>query len=264
MRPARSLHDRLSTQGALLGLLLTRPDLALTEMASVCGYDFLFLDGEHGVFSEMELLITLQLLSGTGVASMVRLPSHDTRALGRYLDMGADAIAVPNVNTPEQASVLARAMEYPPTGTRGFSASIHRVTQYGVAVEAHLQSPRGHATLWVIIESALGAQNAQEILAVPGVDGAIIGPFDLSADLGQAGDFTRAAYAQALGRVEEAASKHRKMLGTAPHPGYPLETLLAHGHRLFILGADISVLREAMSAQVAQARSRLSSGSCND
>jgi len=257
MKPPRSLHERLSTRPALLGMLLSQPNLVLSEMAGVCGYDFLLLDGEHGVFSEPDILNTLQLLAGVDVASLVRLAGHDTHALGRYLDMGADAIVVPNVSTAEQARTLARAMVYPPAGTRGFGAPLHRATRYGLEVEAHLKSPRGHASLWVIIESALGAQNAAEILAVEGIDGVIIGPSDLSADLGRVGDFAQPGYAQAFERIEQAALKHNKLLGTAPHPGHSIEALRGRGHRLFIIGADMALLREAMVAQVKAANSCL-------
>jgi len=122
---------------------------------------------------------------------------------------------------------------------------------------AHLKSPRDGICLVLIIESALGVANVEDILAVEGVDGVFIGPSDLTADLGCAGDFSQPVYAQAVERIERAAAAQGKLLGTAPHPGYPLEALLARGHRLFVIGADMPLFCEAMSAQVAQAKSCL-------
>ena len=257
MKSRRSLHERLSTQRALIGLLQTHPNPALTEMAGMCGYDFLILDCEHGLFSEMDHVQTLQACGSTNVVAMVRLAGHDTQAVGRYLDMGVDVIVVPNVSTAEQAQKLVRAMEYPPAGTRGFGASVHRATRYGIDIAAHLSAPREGVCLVVIIESALGVANSEDILAVEGVDGVIIGPADLRADLGCAGDSSQPEYARAVARIERAAAARHKLLGTAPHPGYPLEALLARGHRLLILGADMPLIREAMSAQVAKAKSHL-------
>jgi 4-hydroxy-2-oxoheptanedioate aldolase len=254
MKSRRSLHERLSTQRALVGFLQAYPNPALTEMAGMCGYDFLFLDGEHGVLSEQDYVHILQVTGAAEVAVLVRLAGHDVHALGRYMDIGVDGIIVPNVSTADQARVLVRAMEYPPAGTRGFGASLHRGTRYGMDVAAHVKSPREGVCLLVIIESALGVANVDDILSVEGVDGAIIGPGDLTADLGYPGEFCRPAYVEAVSRIERAASARGKILGTVPHPGYPLETLLAQGHRLLIVGADMPLIREAMSTQVAKAK----------
>lgn len=257
MKRHRSLHERLSTCRALLGLLQTQPNLALSELTGMCGYDFLFLDGEHGVFSESEYMHTMQVLSAVDVLAMVRLPRLDAPALGRYLDMGADAIVVPNVSTVEQARALVRAMEYPPSGTRGFGAAAHRVTRYGIDLVAHMKDPREGAYLIVMIESALGVSNVEDIVAVDGVDGVFIGPSDLTADLGCAGEFSHPTYLQAIERIERAASSGGKLLGTAPHPGHPLEALLARGHRLLLLDADMPLICKAMFTQTEKARSYL-------
>lgn len=254
MKRHQSLRERLSTQRVLLGLVQTHPNPFLTEMAGICGYDFVFLDGEHGVFSETDFLQALQALAATDAIGMLRLAGHDTHALGRYLDMGADAIIVPNVSTAEQARGLVRAMHYPPVGTRGFGASQYRSTRYGMELEKHLSAPREAQHLIVIIESALGVSNAEDILAVEGVDGVFVGPSDLSADLGGIGNFSQPEYGEALSRVERAASVNGKFYGAPPHPGYPCEVLLERGHRLLILGADMSLIREAMCAQVAKVR----------
>jgi 2-keto-3-deoxy-L-rhamnonate aldolase RhmA len=257
MKLQRSLQERLSTQRALIGLLQTHPNPALAEMAGMCGYDFLILDCEHGLFSDMDHLQTLQAVGSTDVLVLVRLAGHDTRALGRYLDLGANGIVAPNVATGEEARALVSAMDYPPIGTRGFGAAAHRATRYGIDVSAHLKSPRAGASLVPIIESALGVANVDDILSIDGVDGVFIGPSDLSANLGCAGNYSSAEYAEAMTRIESSASARCKMLGTGPHPGYPLETLLDRGHRLLIVGVDMPLIREAMLAQVSNAKSCL-------
>jgi 4-hydroxy-2-oxoheptanedioate aldolase len=260
MPSRQSLHLHLAGRKALLGLLQSHPGPTVAEMAGLCGYDFLFVDGEHGVFSDADCLDTFRALVATDTLALMRLAGHDGQAVGRYLDLGADAIVVPNVATAEQATVLARAMEYPPAGTRGMGASLHRVTQYGLEAAEYVKAPRARASLLPIIESALGAANVEEILSVEGVDGVIIGPADLSADLGCAGDFSTAAFAQAVERIERTVRTSGKLLGTAPYPGSPIEALLARGHRLLILGSDVSLLREAMVAQLVMAKSFLEGG----
>jgi 2-keto-3-deoxy-L-rhamnonate aldolase RhmA len=257
MKARRTLHDRLSAQQALIGLLQAHPSPTFAEMAGMCGYDFLILDDEHGVFSARDYLQTLQALACIDVAVFVRLSGHDTQTVGRYLDMGAHGVIVPNVSTAEQASAFVRAMHYPPLGTRGFGASVHRGARYGLDIAAHLKAPRAPAALIVMIESKLGVANVDEILSIDGVDGAFIGPSDLTASLGCPGDFSNPVYAEAIARIEQVASAQGKILGTVPHPAYPMETLLARGHRLLIMGADISLIREAMITAVAKAKSWL-------
>jgi 4-hydroxy-2-oxoheptanedioate aldolase len=257
MNPRRTLRERLSTRRALIGLLQVQSNPPLAEMAGWCGYDFLLLDCEHGVFSDRDILHTLQALRAADTLALVRLAKHDLQAVGRYLDLGADAIVVPNVSTVEQAQALASAMNYPPAGTRGFAAPLQRATRYGLDLAAHAKAPRDEVCLIVIVESALGVANVGDILAVDGVDGVIIGPADLSADLGCPGDYSPPAYAQALARVERAAKENDKLLGTAPHPGSPIETLLMRGHQLIVAGADLSLIREALSAHVAKAKACL-------
>lgn len=257
MKPLRTLSERLSKQKALLGLLQSNPNPALAEMAGMCGYDFLLMDGEHGVFSESDYLHGLRAAAAVDMLAFVRLAKHDLQALGRYLDVGFDAIVVPNVSTAEQARGLSRAMTYPPTGTRGFGAALHRSTRYGMDLAAHINAPRERVSLLVIIESALGAANVEDILAVEGVDGAIVGPADLTADLGFPGDFSMTAYTRALEGIERAVLARGKLLGTAPHPGRSVEVLRSLGYRLILLGADVGLVRDAMLAQVSMARSCL-------
>jgi 4-hydroxy-2-oxoheptanedioate aldolase len=261
MNTRQSLHERLSTQKALIGLIQTRPYPELAELAGLCGYDFLLLDDEHGLFTWRDHVHMLQALAGLNIAVMVRLSSCDTRAVGCFMDLGVDGVVAPHVSTAQQAEALAKAMVYPPAGTRGSGAASHRATRYGMDVAEHRNAPRANVSLLVMIESALSVTNAREILAVEGVDGAIVGPSDLSADLGAHGDFACPAYQEALELIERAAAITGKPVGTVPHGGYALDTLYARGHRIFFVGSDISLIREAMRAQVEKAKSFLLSNS---
>lgn len=257
MKSRQHLAERLSKEEALIGLLQSHSNVVLSELAGLCGYDFLFLDCEHGLFSDKELAQTIQVLCSSDIAALVRVDGHDVKAVGRCLDMGADGIIVPDVTSADEAEALVRAMRYPPLGTRGSGAASHRSTRYGMDLADHIKDPRGGALLIVIIESALGVQNAREILSVNGVDGAFVGPADLSASLGSPGDYSTPAYLDSITRIERAAAATGKVLGTGAHPGHPLEALLERGHRLIIAGGDVALIREAMMAQVSKVKSYL-------
>jgi 4-hydroxy-2-oxoheptanedioate aldolase len=256
MEPRKSLKERLACE-PLLGLQVTHPNPPLAEMAAMCGYDFLMLDEEHGVFSQQDYLQTLQAISATDTLSIVRLAGHDGAAVGRYMDMGVDAIMAPGVANAGQVQALVRAMQYPPAGTRGFGASLHRGTRYGLTIAEHVAAPRKGVALIAIIESTAGVANIDEILAVDGLDGVLIGPSDLSASIGRPRDFSNETYKQAIARVERAVAGSDKFLGGAPHADNQLDVLLGRGYRLLLLDADMCLIREAMSAQVKKARSAL-------
>lgn len=238
-----------------MGFLQSVPSPAVTELAATSGYDFLILDSEHGLFSELDHFQALLTLSGSDVPALVRLRGHDAQALGRYLDMGADGILIPNVTSAEEAQLMVRAASYPPAGARGFAGALARAARYGADLAAHVRTPRGGIFIAVMIEAMGGVENIDAILDVEGVDGVVIGPFDLTADMGFPGDFSRSGYAEALMHIERSAAARGKVYGTAPHPGYSLRELIARGHRLITLAADMSLFREAMSVQLAQALS---------
>lgn len=254
MKRRQTVGEKLSSTSALFGFMQMHPSTAISELAGICGYDFIILDCEHGLFGEMDIVHSLQAIAATGMSAFVRLRGHDCQALGRYLDMGADGIIVPNVATADQAELLARAMEHPPRGTRGFAGPGHRTTRYGFDAAEHIASPRAGAFLAVLIESARGVQKAGEILAVDGVDAALIGPSDLTADLGKLGDLAQPGYAKAWSSLEQAAADQGKICGGVLHAGQSVSNLVARGNRFFIIGSDIALIREAMVAQLAAAR----------
>jgi 2-keto-3-deoxy-L-rhamnonate aldolase RhmA len=224
---SRTLQERLAAKQALLGLLQMYPNRALEELADGCGYDFLMVDGEHGVFEEEDIQETLKKLEATEILTLFRVPKSEPLLAERYLDFGADVIVAPLVSTVKDAETMARA-----TASR-------------------------KGSLIVILETKRGVENAEEILAVAGVDGAIIGPIVLSIDLGIKGQYAHPSYAEAFSRIERAAAMNNKPLGTIPHGDYSLEVLAARGHSLFILTSDHSLLREALDAQADLARSTL-------
>jgi 4-hydroxy-2-oxoheptanedioate aldolase len=234
----------------LVGLLQTHPNPLLVKMADECGYDFLFVDAEHGLFADSDYEQIIQTLASTRVLTMVRLAHPDPDAARKYVDIGADVVVAPHISTIEQAKEMGCAVKQRSVPTHRAIPAWDDNELVGRAE----QEMRSAASLLVIIESVLGVSNAEAILAVDGVDGAFIGPSDLTADLGSRGDYSLRTYADALLRVERAAAEAGKFVGTVPHGGYTAEALFDRGHRLLIAGADISLMRDAMIAQVANAQ----------
>ena len=156
------------------------------EIVANAGFDWIVLDTEHAPNELPMVLSQLQAMVGGTAHPVVRLPWNDAVDFKRYLDIGAQTILVPYVETAEQAQAAVAAMRYPPRGMRGYSGTprasgFGRIKDYAKKCEAEL-------CLLVQVETQLGVKNVEAIASVDGVDGVFIGPGDLSAALGHLGN----------------------------------------------------------------------------
>jgi len=237
----------------VFGLMQTLPNPSLTELAVWSGYDFIILDCEHGIVDEAAQVACLQVISGSHAFAAVRVRPGDFGSVGRYLDFGADAILMADVQTPEDAARLVAAATFGPHGTRSSTKST-RAARYGLTAIKDIAPPLLLAT----IESKRAVGNIAAIAATPGIGGLIVGPSDLSADLGSPFEFSTPAYTSAFTQIEQGAASARLHLGTIAHAGYSVDRLLNAGHRLIIVTADIAVMREGYGSHLAAARSHVS------
>jgi 2-keto-3-deoxy-L-rhamnonate aldolase RhmA len=247
-----SALTRLGQAKPVFGLMQTLPNPSLTELAVWSGYDFIILDCEHGIVDEAAQVACLQVISGSRAFAAVRLRPGDFGSVGRYLDFGADAILMADVQSPEGAARFTAAAAFGPHGTRSSTKST-RAARYGLNAIKDIPPPLLLAT----IESKRAVDNIAAIASTPGIGGLIVGPSDLSADLGCPFDFSAPVYTSAFTQIEQGAAGARIHLGTIAHAGYSVERLLNAGHRIIIVTADIAVLREGFGSQLAAARSHL-------
>jgi 4-hydroxy-2-oxoheptanedioate aldolase len=247
---ARLAFSRLRSRQPVFGILQTIPVPTLTEMAVWSGYDFVILDCEHGVLDEQAHLASLRVISGSDAFAVVRVRPGDLGAIGRYLDFGADGIMMPNVRTSAEAAAFVAAAIHGPEGTRSSAGAAARAARYGLNPPPDPERP----LLLAIIEGAEAVENVAEIASTPGLDGLVIGPYDLSADLGCANDFSTSAYTAAFLEIERAAARAGLILGSAAHPGFPVERLIGAGHCFILASVDIFAIRDALRSHLAAAR----------
>jgi 4-hydroxy-2-oxoheptanedioate aldolase len=170
---------RLQDGERLLGVLLRMPAEELLEMCAVAGFDFVVIDGEHGPLDLNLLRQHLVLAELHSMDVLVRVGRDEPATVLRVLDLGADGIVGPHIDTSEQARILVDAAHYPPLGHRGF-ASYGRSARFGQVQPAeHLAKMRDNTLVIGMIESPSGVMQTDEILAVPGLDGLMVGPSDL-------------------------------------------------------------------------------------
>ena len=172
--------------GAQIGLWLGLTDPVCAEISAGAGFDWVLIDGEHAPNDVRSILAQLQAVAPYPVHPIVRPVSGDVQLIKQLLDIGAQTLLVPMVESADQAKQLVAAMRYPPAGIRGVGAALARASQWN-RVTNYLHEANDQMCLLVQVETRLGLENLDAIAAVEGVDGIFIGPADLSAALGHLG-----------------------------------------------------------------------------
>src|SRR4051794_36701770 len=202
-QPGRSrlignFRSRLTSGETLLGTMVTLPAPATAEILADIGFDWLFIDGEHGPLETRELLAILQAV-GHRVACIVRVPAADEVPIKKVLDLGAAGIIVPQVNTVEQAANVVRYARDSPSGSRG--VGLARAHGYGLRFQEYVETANERVAVIVQAEHAQAVANIESIVKVEGIDAVLLGPYDLSASLGKMGRIDDPAVIAAIDHV---------------------------------------------------------------
>ena len=157
------------------------------EISAYSGFDWLLIDGEHGVNDLRSIRDQLQVVNPSPSHAAVRISSVNVVEVKQVMDAGAQTILVPMVDTAEDAQLMARALRYPPDGIRGNGVGVVRASAYG-QTKGYLDNANDEACLLVQVETTLAIDNLDAICAVNGVDGVFIGPGDLATSMGHIGN----------------------------------------------------------------------------
>ncbi|MCB5292680.1 HpcH/HpaI aldolase family protein [Arthrobacter sp. SO3] len=180
----KPLKSRLTNGDRLRGLLVRVPAPMLIDMAGANGFDFIFLDTEHGIADQKDIAEHIIAGRAAGLPTLVRIGEGETALALRVLDAGAEGVIVPHVRTATEASAAVRLAHYPPLGDRGF-ATYTAAGSWGKATAAEHAAKAAATTMVVaMIEDAEGVSNAGGIAKNPGIDAVFVGPSDLAAALG--------------------------------------------------------------------------------
>ena len=230
----------------------------VARMASGAGYHVIWIDLEHSTMSVDCAAQIAASATDLGLAAWVRVPEREYGVIGRLLDGGATGIISPKVETAEEARLVAAACRFPPQGQR---SAIALLPQTGFvrepAVELTSKSNAG-VIVQVLLESARGIINVDEIAAVEGVDLLGVGMNDLSADLGCPGDLRNPKLAAACAQIAAAAARHGKtaVVGGVADASHFLEFLGMGFAPLIFAGIDTDVLAAGLVQRVADWRGR--------
>ena len=239
--PQTSFRTRLRAGEPLVGSIVTMPLAGIAEIVADAGFDWLWIDMEHG---PLDLLhVEAMLRAKGGAAAIVRAPANDPVWIKRILDTGADGVLLPHVDSAAEARAAVAAAFYPPRGQRSFGVS--RAHGYGPRMNEYLESSPDETTVMIQIESAAAVRDIDAILTTDGVDAAVIGPFDLSGSLGHLGEITHPEVQGAIDSVLAAGKKHGVPVGIFCGSAELARGYLARGFSPIAVGVDSMLLAAA-------------------
>jgi 4-hydroxy-2-oxoheptanedioate aldolase len=232
---------------------LTR-SIEIARLAATAGFDSLYVDLEH---SSLSLETTSQICIAAldvGIAAFVRVPQLEL--VQRVLDGGALGIIVPDVRNAEQAREAVRAAKYPPLGERGFASALAQFQFRSLPTTEHYRLLNDATMVIPQFESAEAIENADAIFAVDGVDMALFGTNDLTADMGIPGEYDHPRVHDAYARAIAAAKKHGKHVGVGGLGARPklIAAFVKMGARYVSTGTDLGFLLGAATEQAKQVR----------
>lgn len=236
------LKEKLRKKDVALGSWITLGHPAIAEIMARAGFDWLVVDLEHSVISIDMAGDLIRVIDLCGVSPLVRLTSNDSNQIKRVMDAGAHGIVVPMVNTRAEAARAVAATRYAPQGDRG--VGLARAQGYGVDFQHYLQWQSDGPVVIVQIEHKNAVDQLEEILTVPGVDGFIIGPYDLSCSMGIPGQFENADFINAMAHIRDTGKRLGCPAGL--HIVEPdlqrLEQTIREGYTFIAYSVDIRML----------------------
>lgn len=242
---ATNFRARLRERERLIGTMLTIPAPAVAEMCADAGFDWLFVDMEHGALDLHDVERIAQAV-GERCSCVVRVPSNDRVWIGKILDLGVSGIIIPQVNSADEAARAVSAAKYPPQGTRG--VGLGRASRYGTRLNEYLAEANDETAVIVQIEHVDAVANVERIAQVDGVDAFMIGPFDLSGSFGKPGRIGDDDVQAAIAKTRATAFAHQLAVSVFCPTLEQARRAQDEGYNLMLVGADNLLLGGALRA----------------
>jgi 4-hydroxy-2-oxoheptanedioate aldolase len=240
MMPVNAFKAGLAAGQQQIGIWNTVPGPVVTEALACTGYDWVAVDTEHSLTDVPDSMGMMQALAAHGVSAVVRPATNDTVLIKRFLDLGAQTLMIPYVQTVAEAEAAVRAMHYPPRGVRGVSG-MTRANHYG-GVPGYFEGAAAELCLIVQIETLAAVDRIAEIAAVDGVDALFIGPADLGMSMGRTGGMADAEVRVVVERAIRAIVAAGKPAGILVTDPAMAQQCIGWGTTFTAVGVDLSLL----------------------
>jgi 4-hydroxy-2-oxoheptanedioate aldolase len=235
------MKERLRDGETLGGYVATIPSAVAVQALAAAGADWVVIDQEHGAVGPESLHAMVAATAGTRCAPLVRVPRPDEAWVKPALDLGAAGIVFPLVGSAAEAAACVALTRYPPRGRRGWGPFVAHA-RWGTDLPGYLPARGDAAVCLLVIETRAAVEQIAAICRVEGIDGLIIGTFDLAVELGVPGRSDAPALLEAVARLEGAILGAGIPLGAPALTREETRTLLARGYRLPVHGFDVLML----------------------
>ncbi|MDF1803660.1 HpcH/HpaI aldolase/citrate lyase family protein [Thalassovita sp.] len=244
--PHNSFKTRLKNGEVQIGLWLGLGDPSAAELCGGAGFDWVLVDGEHGPNGLRDVLAQLRSV-GDKTQVIVRTKDDNRADIKQMLDIGAQTILVPMIESGAEAAEVVRSMKYPPGGVRGVGAALARASDYN-GIADYLQTANEQVCVLVQVENRAGLEALDDILAVEGIDGVFIGPADLAADLGYLGQPGAPEVLETINNALSRIKASGKAAGILTSDRALAKTYADMGVEFLAVGSDVGVLRAGLKA----------------
>lgn len=238
--------EALARDQLQIGLWLGLANATTAELCAGAGFDWLLVDGEHAPFDIPTITSQLRVITGSPSTAVVRPPIGETWIIKQLLDIGAQTLLIPMVETAEQATELVQATRYPPHGVRGVGSALARASGYNRTSD-YLVTANEQICLLLQVETALGLSNIEAMAAIDGVDGIFVGPSDLAADLGYLGNPGHEVVQQAVETALARIIACNKAAGILTSDVTLARRYIELGATFVAVGTDVTLLSKATS-----------------
>lgn len=247
-----TLRDVWAGGGSAVGVWLSMPSVVSAETVARCGADFVCADLQHGAIDDMAFAGIAQGVLLGGSRPLARVAWNDMVSIGRALDMGAEGVIVPMVNSADEAAAAVAAVRYPPAGQRSFGPLMG-----GMREARYREVADDRLAVIPMIETAAALRHLDDILATPGIDAVYVGPDDLGLSLGlPLGTRDESpVFADAVASILAACRRHGVVPGIHATGGWAARRL-EQGFRMMAAISELSALQAAVSQALNDARSQ--------
>jgi 2-keto-3-deoxy-L-rhamnonate aldolase RhmA len=225
----------LKNGDVLIGTLITIPATEVADIMIEAGFDWLFVDTEHAPFNAKDALKILQT-AGDRCPCVVRIPANEEVWIKKALDIGADGIIAPQVNSAPEAEQIVRLCKYPPQGAR--SVGIGRAHKYGLGFKEYVAKANDEVAVILQAENTNALNNISEIVEVPGIDAIFIGPYDLSASMGKMGKVNDPDVRKAIATIADCCLNAGLRVGIFVDTAETASAFIQQGFSLIAISTD--------------------------